>query len=528
MALKLYDYQENILETANLKLKEQPSLLIAAPTGAGKTLIIAEILSRSAQRGYNVGLLVHRQELISQSASHILSQSGMNPGIVWRNQKEWDQKITIIAQDTLSSTEIPNEFRLFILIIDEAHHSIAPTWMETIQRLNPRYLIGFSATPFRQDREPLSPTPFAQVIRPITPAELIARKILNPAIIESPVIHDAAGLPQPINQAANIDLIYQHAVEYAIADGRSKIILYVSPTKNQTPSQVMKATTATLNKAGIVANYIDQDISPKKRKEALDRFSEATGASTLVNYIALTEGTDLPCTDCVIIGRHTDSESAIIQMIGRGLRKFEGKTDCLVIDFSGRLDMHDIIHYWRIDQPRASREVRKQERLPGLSTADLNSLISEFPKQLSPLDNSTINYPWFRPYPTKKLLALPLWSAEPTVEKYITIEPTRAGRWKVSKVSLHRTGPAPVKRQQQTTDSPEAAALIVKQALGEQAPMIARSAQWRQNQPSEKQMQVYRRLNPKTNLEKDAITAGEVSDSIACQRFQNRVNPSLL
>lgn len=46
----------------------------------------------------------------------------------------------------------------------------------------------------------------------------------------------------------------------------------------------------------------------------------------------MTEGTDIPCVDCILLARPTRSATLFQQMFGRGLRLFSGKGDCLVVD----------------------------------------------------------------------------------------------------------------------------------------------------------------------------------------------------
>ena len=453
--LPLYDYQLDILDEIKTELRQQKSLMVAAPTGSGKTVVLSEIVNQAIKAGRNPALLVHRQELVKQSERAIYRQAEVEPGVVWQSRKEWGQPVTILAQDTLSTLEIPPGIHFDLLIIDEAHHAIAPGWQETINRLRPRFLLGFSATPFRQDREPLSPRPFAKVIRPITPQQLIERGLLGPAIIESPIITGPDGLIQPISQANNLPGIYRRSVDYALAQGRTRIVLYVSQTKSHTPSAIMKQTCELLNSTGVNAGVIGQDTSSSRRDETINRFTTAPGAAVLLNYMALTEGTDLPAVDCVIIGRHTESESTIIQMIGRGLRKYDGKRDCLVLDYTGRADMTDIIHYWRLDRPKEETEKRKHERQKGLDKAALAELATSFPRELSAIDQQRARYPWFRPYPNRPLLALELWqrdtaqrqknrqehrqeqgdkhgqergdSSNPPEYRYLTVEPDRRG-----------------------------------------------------------------------------------------------------
>ena len=350
--LPLREEQAHTIELVQENLRVINSLLVTAPTGFGKTLILSEIGGRIASRKLQVAILVHRQELVEQSEATIINQTGITPGVVWQNRREWDAPIVILAQDTLSAIRTIPIQNLYLLMVDEAHHAVAPGWLNNINRLHPRFLLGFSATPFRQDREPLSPVPFDKVIRPVTPQQLIDRKLLRPAVIESPVVHDANGQLQAINQAANIEHIYTQSVLYAIADNRTKIILYVSQTQEYTPVQVTYRTTEALRRAGITADAITVDLNSTQRKAAISRFRNTQGASVLVNYMTLTEGTDIPNVDCVILGRHTASESTIIQMIGRGLRPYPQKENCLVLDYTGRSDMNDIIHYWRLDSPR--------------------------------------------------------------------------------------------------------------------------------------------------------------------------------
>ena len=526
--LELRDYQTRIVEQAQDLLRKDPSLLVAAPTGSGKTVILAEIAAMALERNQRIGLLVHRQELVVQAEEKIARQCGRSPGVVWQDRREWEQPVTVMAQDTISGLELPEGPGLDLLIIDEAHHAVAPGWLRTVERLRPRYLLGFSATPFRQDREPLSPKPFAKVIRPVTPMELIDRKLLCPAVIESPVLCEPGGETQPISQAKNPEAIYHQAVRYALAQGRSRILLYASQTRERSPVQVIQMTAKLLRRAGINAGEVHQDLSAKQRKEALARFQGSASASVLVNYMALTEGTDLPHVDCVIIGRHTSSESTIIQMIGRGLRPHGQKEDCLVLDYTGRPDMNDIIHYWRLDSPVEEEEKAKRERAKNNTPAVLMELAARFPRQISTLGRAEIRYPWFKPYESRPIMVIPLWSGEGEAGRYVAVEPLRKGGWKLSKITLLNRGPAPLRREQSTLNNPEETATQIRMALGSQAPQLERQAPWRRKPSSPVQQKTWRKLFPENPQNPEKLTAGEVWDAISQERFQRRVDSKAL
>ena len=527
-ALSLRDYQTRIVEEALTLLAEERSLLVAAPTGSGKTLCIAEISSLEIQQGHQVGLLVHRQELITQSEKIIWAQSGEKPGVIWQNRREWDRPVIIMAQDTIAGLEIPPWLKFHLLMVDEAHHAVAPGWTRSVERISPDFMLGFSATPFRQDREPLSPRPFARVIRPVTPMELIKLKHLCPALIESPVIYDRDGNPQPINRASNPETIYHQAVRYALAQGRTRILLYASQTQDSSPRQVIRKTTQTLRQAGINADAIYQDISPTQRRNALNRFQNSASASVLVNYLALTEGTDLPNVDCVIVGRHTESESTIIQMIGRGLRPHGQKENCLVLNYTGRPDMEGIVHYWRLDQPKPEEEKAKRERVKNNTPAELEELASRFPRQISMLDDTRIQYPWFRPFDNRPVMVLPIWNQENEAGRYVAVEPMRRGGWKLSTITLMSRGPSQMRREQVLLDTPEEAAARVRMAMGHMAPLLERTAEWRQKPASEAQWRTWRRMYSRNQQDPGEMTAGEIWDSISQERFQRRVAPGAI
>jgi len=55
----------------------------------------------------------------------------------------------------------------------------------------------------------------------------------------------------------------------------------------------------------------------------------------LINVDVLTTGFNVPAIDLLIMLRPTESAGLYVQMIGRGMRRHPGKTDCLVLDYAG-------------------------------------------------------------------------------------------------------------------------------------------------------------------------------------------------
>jgi DNA repair protein RadD len=71
----------------------------------------------------------------------------------------------------------------------------------------------------------------------------------------------------------------------------------------------------------------------------------------LVNVNVLTTGFDAPNVDCVALLRPTMSPGLYYQMVGRGFRICEGKTDCLVLDFGGNVLRHGPVDAIRVNAP---------------------------------------------------------------------------------------------------------------------------------------------------------------------------------
>ena len=363
---ELRDYQEQILDELDQNLAEVDSVLVTAPTGAGKTVTFAEKIRRLRAEGKSVAVIAHRQELIEQAERTIAAQTGEQPGVVWQNRREWGRPITIIAHGALLTGDPPVGYRPDVVIADEAHHAVAPGWQQAIDKLHPKQLVGFTATPFRTDEQELTPKPFARVVRPVTPAQLIEKGVLVPPKVESVALTDAEGNRQAINQASNLPQIYAESVSYALSQGRRKIILFVSQSPEDSPSQVARGTEQELRRLGInTRTIVAGGLTPTERQAAIREF-EAAPSAVMVNYMTLTEGTDVPSTDTVILGRNTQSETALIQMIGRAMRPSPGKRNALVLDYTGRDDIADIVNYWRLDtgEARNNRQPSQPEATP--------------------------------------------------------------------------------------------------------------------------------------------------------------------
>ena len=95
--------------------------------------------------------------------------------------------------------------------------------------------------------------------------------------------------------------------------------------------------TATFQRHGVSARFVTGTTHNVDRAETIRAF-KAREFSVLLNCGVFTEGTDIPNIDCVLVCRPTRSRNLLVQMIGRGVRLYEGKQNCHVIDMVASLE----------------------------------------------------------------------------------------------------------------------------------------------------------------------------------------------
>ena len=163
--MKLRDYQLNVINEYEQKITAGiRRIIIVAPTGAGKTVIAAEIIRRGSAEYNRVLFIAHRNELLTQARDKLKSFD-IIAGII-KAGREKDARPQAIVQvagiQTLharavraKTMELPTAE---IVIIDEAHHVRAQTYQTIIEAYPGAIIIGLTATPCRGDGRGLGNT----------------------------------------------------------------------------------------------------------------------------------------------------------------------------------------------------------------------------------------------------------------------------------------------------------------------------------------------------------------------------------
>ena len=347
-------------------------MLICAPTGAGKTVIMAELCRRLLQRyeGVSVLILAHRKELIEQTEHKLLTVWPQAPVGVYSaalDRREVAQ-ITVGSRDTVAPV-IDKLGQFSFLIIDEAHRVSVKDegrYRAIIARLKEQYpslvVIGFTATPFRlgQGRIYGPGKLFTDLAYRIGLRTLIdAGHLVDyrfPLVAESAVI-DTEGL-----RTVGGDFDEGELAERATADGmvRAAVLDWMEQATQRRASvffcvSILHAEMVAeeLLRHGILCPVVTGKTPASERSEALERF--AAGAfRAIANVGVLTEGWDCPICDCIVLLRPTQSAALYVQMVGRGLRLSDDKPDCLLLDYGGNVE--------RLGKPEDAQEKEPKAR----------------------------------------------------------------------------------------------------------------------------------------------------------------------
>ena len=139
-----------------------PRLLYVLPTGGGKTVVLAAVMHAIVARGQRC-LFLHRQELVNQCVAQ-LGRRGVECGVIMVGTIPRPREpIQVASVQTLSRRTELDHGRFDLLIIDEAHHAVAPSYAAVAARWPAAALLGATSTPFRLDGTGLRP-PFETLL----------------------------------------------------------------------------------------------------------------------------------------------------------------------------------------------------------------------------------------------------------------------------------------------------------------------------------------------------------------------------
>lgn len=359
-----------------------PRGIIYAATNAGKSLIAAAITKVMLQNNCKVLFLCHRQEILTQVLSWFTEQLKTDIGVYDRKNHKI-RKVTVAMISTIYARrkkaavmEMLNGFDC--LLVDEAHHSTAPSWSFVISSSNAFFKYAFSGTALKLDdyRNLSLVGLFGPVVGQVTNKQLVdlgfsatphitmvkyKNKDLNEdkevklltiriakcySVMEQMADGKIEGDANDIMKLENIirelrRKRYQYVYTAGISRCASRINPIVLIIRKHAGKSVLIVINHTvhgknihhvLTSQGIECTFVHGNTPDEERKKILKGFVSGK-IKVLIASMVYKEGVNVPCIDALVMACGGKAPNTILQVFGRGLRKDPGKEVVDVYDF---------------------------------------------------------------------------------------------------------------------------------------------------------------------------------------------------
>lgn len=333
--ITLRDYQVAAIE----KLLSASRGVAKMATNSGKTEVMAAIIK--ALDIPPTIIIVHRKELMYQTAQRLMDRLGIDVGVIGDGHKSIKGYKVIVAMvqtlynvlDSVPRKDAKN-YMIFpdneLLVVDECHHVSSDSMMNVLSHIPGHYRFGMSGTPLKydvlSDMKLIAAT--GDVVVDVTNEFMIDKGWSAKPIIQMYIVED-------INEA-KWGMEYADAYKSMIVqnDKRNKIIIDCA---NELEGVVLILVNQleqgrTLHDAISNSVYVHGSDSTDYRQGVLGTMRAADKGIFIASPI-FDEGIDVPAVDTVILAGGGKGHVKLLQRIGRGLRQKAGRNELIVIDF---------------------------------------------------------------------------------------------------------------------------------------------------------------------------------------------------
>lgn len=371
----LYPHQEELRDRTREALAKHRRVILCAQTGVGKTRCAKWILGRTAehrkkdnQSGRTL-FTVHRRGLVDNAVDSFNEEPTVKHGVIMSGRDtSYGNRIQIASIDTMLSwfvenDEYPSDITFDLIVWDEAH-SHHPKFAKFLKYhdarreqlgQHPAYVIGLTATPQAKGLADV----YKEIVRGPSSEWLIENNYLSPFRY----VRATQGQLDKLKKRGGE---FTKSSECAAMDGLAGDLVrdwkkwaQGRPTVGFFPRRShARDAQGQLEDAGLRVAYVDGETPDRERRQSYYRLNNGL-LDYLCNVQVVERGTDIPAIGCVQLCVAIGSITRYRQMIGRGSRVHEDKTDCLVLDHGGNVARHGFFE----DDPDWSLDIT--EKPPG-------------------------------------------------------------------------------------------------------------------------------------------------------------------
>ncbi|GAF80554.1 unnamed protein product, partial [marine sediment metagenome] len=333
--IKGITFRDDQLRLINSAIENQRGLIIS-PTGSGKTVIAAGLIS--CFKDSKVLFLMHTIDLLHQTVKEFQKFGFKHISIIGDGHKNLDGQIVVATRQTLAKINIKDYCDLFdITIIDEAHHvNNLDSQYGTLLTNNLSVMkIGFTATEQKTKEKSLS---LEGLIGPVI-GELSLGEGIERGILCKPRVTLISVPYKPTDTRQYYQLYEEQIIRSRV---RNRIIIKEVKKRVEESKSCLVMVKEIEHGENLIemADTVGLEdiifIQGKTEGEQRQKVKEALHSKKIKVVIVTSiwrEGINIPSLDCIVNAMGGKSEITTLQAIGRGLRTFKGKEEVEILDF---------------------------------------------------------------------------------------------------------------------------------------------------------------------------------------------------
>lgn len=351
LEVRPWPHQELILEALDVEREvhgRQRNLVVAA-TGTGKTVVAALDYARiaaAANRRPSLLFVAHREEILRQALNtyrEVLADGGFGELMVgaYRPQHWRHVFASIQSLNADRLAEFPRD-AFEVVVVDEFHHAEAASYRRLLEHVEPKELLGLTATPERADGIDVRDFFDKRAAYELRLWDALDADLLSPFHYFG--IADNTDLSTVDFRSGRYD-VGQLSGILTGDDARTRLILKELQRKVAAPHSMRalgfcvsvahaQYMAQKFTEAGLPSRAVHGTTPRDERRQAVRDLTERKVVA-LFTADLFNEGIDIPAVDTVLFLRPTESSTIFLQQLGRGLRRTADKAVLTVLDFVG-------------------------------------------------------------------------------------------------------------------------------------------------------------------------------------------------
>lgn len=340
MIFELRPYQSDSIESLRNGFKHgHKRQVLAASTGAGKSIISLSILDAARKKGSKVMFVCDRRVLVDQFSRH-LDKHGIDHGCYMAKHWRYRPQEAVQVASIQTIEKMGAWPAVDLIIVDEIHACMRKS-LKDFMTHNPEVkVLGLTATPFHAEMGKY----FTSVTNVITMEQLVKDGFLVPFRVFVATEIDTSGVKvmntgewqQDQLEERGLSIVGDVVADYIriseeVFGGHRKTIAFSSGVAHGT--ELVNR----FVEAGINAVQISYKDDEEYKRQVLEDFAKPdTDIKIIVSSDILTRGFDQTDVEHVIIAKPLRKAFSMhVQMVGRGARMHEGKKFCVIQDNAG-------------------------------------------------------------------------------------------------------------------------------------------------------------------------------------------------